>query len=456
MRKHLYLIVVLFLFTASVNAQRASYLKRVFIDAEYYLLYEDFSDALPLYQELCNVYPDNANICYRIGLCYLNIPGDKKKSIPYFERAKQFISQDYKEGHFTEEKAPREVYLHYGRALRIAQKFDGAMEAFANYSQLLTSSDAEQKKIVAKEIEAIKLAKQMSENVIPVKFTSLGGAVNSRFPEIYPVVSADTSTLIFTSVQQFYNAIMTAKKRAGIWSYPENINSQTYADGEIYTVGLSSDGKSLLLSRNDNDVFNLYVSVYDTTKQQWGAMVRLPKEINSRDWERYASYSPTGDTLFFSSNRPGGNGKTDIYYSVKNQGGWSEPVNISSINSVFDEIAPTIAHNGQYLFFSSNGNKTMGGYDIFVSKRNGSRWGKPINLGSPINTPDDDIFYQPIGDGSSGYISRIMGQSYGFNDIYLVEFNLDSLVNANMLNAYDFPESKRVKELSPAGFFTKF
>ncbi len=454
MRKLLYLIVALFLFTVSGTAQRASYFKRVFIDAEYYLLYEDYSDALPLYQELLNTYPNNANINYRIGLCYLNISGEKKRSIPYFEKAKRFISQDYKEGYFSEDKAPREVYLHYGRALRIAENFDAANEAFTKYSQLLTGSDTEQKAIVTKEINAIQLAKQMKQNTIPVKFISLGGAVNSRFPEINPVVSADNSTLIFTSVQKFYNAIMVAHKRAGIWTYPENINGQTYADGEIYTVGLSSDGKSLLLSRNDNDVFNLYVSVYDTLKQQWGAITRLPKEINSRDWENYASYSPTGDTLFFSSTRPGGSGKFDIYYSAKVSGGWSRPVNISIINSAFDEIAPTISHDGRYLFFSSNGNKSMGGYDHFVSKRNGSNWGKPINLGSPINTPDDDIFYQPIGDGSSGYISRVMERSYGFSDIYLVEFNLDSLVNANMLNARDFSDIKRTINSSPADFYT--
>ncbi|MDY0347746.1 MAG: hypothetical protein RBR13_02830 [Tenuifilaceae bacterium] len=450
MRKFIYLIVTLFLLSVPGTAQCASYFKRVFIDAEYYLLYEDYRDALPLYHELLNKYPNNANIHYRVGLCYLNIPGEKERSISYFQKAKQSITKDYKVGHFTEDKAPREVYLHYGRALRIAEKFEEAGIAFQKYAHLLTDSDTKEKEIVAKEIQAIQLAKQMKQNAIPVKFTSLGGAVNTRFPDINPLVSADTSILLFTSIQKFYNALMVSVKRAGIWSYPENINSQTYADGEIYTVGLSSDGKSLLLARNDYDVFNLYISVYDTTKQQWGAITRLPKEINSRSWENYASYSPMGDTLFFSSNRPGGHGKFDIYYSVKSEDGWSKPVNLSTINSPFDEIAPTISHDGQYLFFSSNGNSSMGGFDHFVSKREGSKWGKPINLGAPINTPDDDIFYQPIGNGSSGYISRVMEQSYGFNDMYLIEFNLDSLVDAHRFEVHDFSDGKSIKDSSSA------
>lgn len=177
MRKFIYLTVTLFLLSAPVTAQRASYFKRVFIDAEYYLLYEDYRDALPLYQELLNKYPNIANIHYRVGLCYLNIPGEKKRSISYFQKAKQFITKDYKVGHFTEDKAPREVYLHYGRALRIVEKFDEAGIAFQQYVHLLTDSDTKEKEIVAKEIQAIQLAKQMKQNAIPVKFTSLGGAV---------------------------------------------------------------------------------------------------------------------------------------------------------------------------------------------------------------------------------------------------------------------------------------
>lgn len=406
-------------------SQRTSYFRRVFVDAEYYLLYEDYKEALPLYIEIFNSFPDNANVNYRIGLCYLNIPNEKQKAMPFFEKAKQSITNEYKEGYFTETNAPLEVYLHYGIALRVASQFDKAMEAFQEYLGLLPNDDSnkEQRLMVHKEMQSIEYAQELMEKPINVRFTSVGKHINARFAEINPVVSADESTMIYTSIQQFYNALLTSEKRAGVWNNPMGINSHLFADGPIATVGLSSDGNTLLLARNDNDVYNLYISTFDSAKGSWSAMSRLPKEINTRHWENYACFSPTGDTIYYSSNQPGGMGGFDIYMSVKTDNGWTAGENLSlNINTPYDEIAPYISPDGKRLFFSSNGHPTMGGFDTFVSELKDGKWSKPRNLGYPFNTTDDDIFFCPIGDGSKGYVSRLMPQSFGNNDIYLVEF----------------------------------
>jgi tetratricopeptide (TPR) repeat protein len=443
MRKHSYALFFLLFFSFVVQAQRASYFRRVFVDAEYFLLYEDFRDALPLYIELFEAFPDNANVAYRIGLCYINILNEKHKSAPFFEMATKAITRSYKEGYFTETQAPREAFLYYGRALRIINEFSKSKQAFLKYLDFLDEGEEFERTLVAKELVALELAQEFIENPIPVKFTSAGKTINTRFPEINPVVSADSTKLLYTSVQQFYNAIMFSNRRARIWSHPFNVNSQIFADGQITTVGLSADGFTVLLSRNDNDVFNLYTSNYDPVKDQWGTINRLPKEINTRNWETYASFSPSGDTLYFSSNRPGGVGGFDIYYSVRTISGWTEAVNLGDIiNTPFDEIAPTVSHDGNRLFFSSTGHPTMGGYDIFVSVKQKGMWGKPINLRHPINTTDDDVFYYPLGNGSSGYVSRILPESYGENDIYLLEYNLDSLIktNTSIRRANYYPE----------------
>ena len=144
MKAILYSIVLSFVLV-SAQAQRASYFKRIFVDAEYFLLYEDYLDALPLYQELYNAFPNNANIAYRLGLCYFNLPNEKHKAIPFLERAINNISENYREGFFTESQAPREALLYYGKALRITYNFDNAVEVLNKYIGILKDHETNEK-----------------------------------------------------------------------------------------------------------------------------------------------------------------------------------------------------------------------------------------------------------------------------------------------------------------------
>ncbi len=425
MRRLVLFFVLIYSITLNVFGQKDSYFKRVFVDAEYYLLYEEYRDALPLYLEIQKSYPNNANIDYRIGQCYLNIPTEKNKSIPYFERAISKITDKYREGYFTENKAPKEAYLLYGRALRIDGAFDKALEAFNNYKNLIITNDKTDYFIVENEIQSIAVAKRMIANPKKYVFKSLGRKINSSFPEINPVSNVDGNILIYTSLQRFYNAVLFSEYKDSTWSTPTNLNAQLFADGPISTVGISEDGGSIVLSRNDNDDFNLYISTFDKSKKAWAQLEKLPKEINGRSWETFGSLSKGGDTLYFSSNRDGGFGGFDLYMSVKvSTGLWSTPINLGSeINTPLDEASPFITSEGKKLFFCSKGHATMGGYDIFSSTRTGGRWDIPVNLGYPLNTTDDDIFFFPMGDGTKGFISRTTSESQDDNDIYLVTIN---------------------------------
>jgi hypothetical protein len=426
MRRLVLFLVIINSFVINVFGQKDSYFKRVFVDAEYYLLYEEYRDALPLYLEILRSYPENANINYRIGQCYLNIPTEKNKSIPFLEKAVSKISIKYREGYFTENNAPKEAYLLYGRALRIDSVFDKALEAFTNFRSMINSSVQSDYLIVDNEIQSIEVAKKMIANPKKYVFKSLGKKINTSFPEINPVSNASGNILIYTSLQRFYNAILFTEYKDSVWSAPTNLNAQLFADGPITTVGVSEDGGSIVLSRNDNDDFNLYISRFDKVKKVWTQLERLPKEINGRSWETFGSLSRGGDTLYFSSNRDGGFGGFDLYISVKTPANlWSNPVNLGpNINSPMDESSPFITNEGKKLFFCSKGHTTMGGYDIFVSKRMDGKWIEPENLGYPLNTTDDDIFYFPIGDGTKGFISRTTLESQGDNDIYLVTIAL--------------------------------
>lgn len=421
------LLVLFILFqTLIVSGQKDSYFKRVFVDAEYYMLYEEYRDALPLYLEIKRAFPNNANIDFRVGQCYLNIPNEKSRAIPYFEKAIAKVSDKYKEGYFTEIYAPKEAFLLYGRALRINGEFDKAFQAFDTYKKRLNPDDKTEIFLVDVELRSIELARSMMNNPQKITFKSLGRNVNSNFPEINPVSNASGTMLIYTSLQRFYNAILFSELKDSMWSIPSNLNPQLFADGPISTVGISENGESVVLSRNDNDDYNLYISKYDKAKNLWTMLEKLPKEINGRSWETFGSLSKGGDTLYFSSNREGGFGGFDLYFSVKTATGiWSNPINLGAeINTPLDETSPFITSEGKKLFFCSRGHSTMGGYDIFVSTRNSSRWNVPQNLGYPLNTTDDDIFYFPIGDGKKGFISRATPESQGDSDIYLITIEM--------------------------------
>jgi len=426
MRRVVLFIFITVLLTINVFGQKDSYFKRVFVDAEYYLLYEEYRDALPLYLEIQKTYPENANIYYRIGQCYLNIPTEKNKSIPFFEKAIKQIAEKYREGYFNENKAPKEAFLLYGRALRINGEYDKALQAFVSYKNLINTNNNADYYIVNKEIESIANAKNMIENPKKFTFKPLGRIINSNFSEINPVSNSSGNILIYTSLQRFYNAVLFSEFKDSTWTTPINLNTQLFADGPITTVGLSEDGNSVVLSRNDNDDFNLYLSKFDKVKKTWSQLEKLPKEINGRSWETYGSLSKSGDTLYFSSNREGGFGGFDIYMSIKAATGvWSNPINLGpEINTPMDEAAPFIIQAGKKLYFCSKGHNTMGGYDIFVSTKSDGNWGIPVNLGYPLNTADDDLFFFPIENGKKGFISRTTTESKGDDDIYLVTIEL--------------------------------
>jgi hypothetical protein len=146
--------------------------------------------------------------------------------------------------------------------------------------------------------------------------------------------------------------------------------------------------------------------------------------INSKSWESSASVTEDGKFIVFSSDRPGGFGGVDLYYSRKElNGDWSSPENMGGfINTRFDEDGPFVHPEGNKLYFSSKGHNTMGGFDIFYSEflEERNRWARPENLGYPVNSPDDDIFFVWSADGERAYFSSERDDTYGKTDIYVL------------------------------------
>ncbi len=414
------LFIVVFTFNLA-NSQSKQELKRAFINGEFSLLYEEYREALPSFLDLYDAGRRDANIKHRIGLCYLNIPNEKKNAIAYLEDAAENVSKDYNEGYYAERAAPIETFLYLGRAYRINNQLNDAIDAFEKYKNLLDDEDKENHLIVDAEITACKNALELKKIPTSIIEKNLGKNINNQFNNINPLVSEDEETIIYISQLRFYDAIFASKKRDGHWLPARNISLDFNSTSAISPVYLTKDGNTLYLMRNDQDIFNIYTSRFDNGL--WGALDKLSNNINTNYAETHACVSDDGTTLYFTSNRPGGYGGFDIYKStIGSDGKWQEAINLGpEINTPFDETTPFITEDGKTLYFSSKGHYNIGGYDIFFAKKNGENWSNPENLGFPFNTTDDDIFFFPLKNGTIAYYSKYKETGNGENDIYRIQ-----------------------------------
>ncbi len=437
------LIFISLLFNIASFSQISGELKEKFIDAEYYYLYEDFTDALPIYLEIAEKYPGNSNVNYRIGMCFLHLPqvDDKARenAIKYLKKGTKEISERYNEGSYKETGSPPEVFFYLGNALRFMHIFDEAIKAYENFKTYLDVYDIFFIDLVNREIQATRNASELV--LLPIKLDSenLGTEINSSVEiENCPVISDDESVLVYTAGQNNnfspdialdlinfdyeMDKIYFTQKVDTTWSDPININDDIKVGEKAVPVTMSKDGKVLYIAQDDNDNGNIYTTHYVDGK--WTPIKRLNKNINSRQWESHASLTVEGTVLYFTSDRDGGYGGLDIYKSVLDENDdWGPAENLGpTINSIYDEETPFILNDGKTLYFSSQGHYSMGGFDVFHSKLlEDGKWSTPLNLGYPINTVGNDLFYLPKSNGEYAFFPLNNNErGFGGNDIYKI------------------------------------
>ncbi len=424
MIKKIILFTFLIFISSTAFSQDIRKLQETFIEAEYFVLYQEYNDALPFYLQLYEQLPDNSNIAFRIGLCYLNIPGWKNLAISYLETAAKNCSAKYKEGSLNQKTAPYEAIFHLGEAYRINFQFDKAKEAFIKYRETLLPDDTENLRFLDQQIKVCDNAAVLVEK--PIQFTeeNMGSMINDERSNHSPVVSAGGKAFAYMVGLKFYDAIMYSKLVNNKWSAPLNITPEIQVDGSISISSLSADGNTIFLSKNDNFTSDIYSAKLNGN--QWMPAVLLNKNINTKYWESHGYISENGEMMIFASDRPGGFGGLDLYVSKKINGDWGQAINLGpEVNTPFNEDRPFLINGANTLFFCSQGHYNMGGYDIFRSdlQPNGL-WSEPANLGYPLNTPDDDTFFAPVGKGETGYISKSKGttENFGREDIYRITF----------------------------------
>jgi hypothetical protein len=409
------------------------------------MMHERYTDsALKTFLLIYKTDPDNANVCYYIGQLLLETPAHKADALTYLEKAASKVITKYIPDDPYERSAPPPTYYYFARALHLNYQFSDAIVNFNIFKKLLSKNDARQKDIDYW-IQCCNNGTELMKTPVDCKIINIGDSVNSKYPDNSPVISVDEQELIFTSRRPggmndstvkdsngFYNEDiwMSYARNDGGWTKAKPVNTIN-TGGNDAAISLSPDGTQLILYRDDGKGGNGSLYASNLKGLQWGYTNTIdsasPGAINSSGMSNpSACLSPDGMTLYFSSNRAGGMGGTDLYkISISDSGKWGQPVNLGpNINTEYDEDAPFIHSDDSTMFFSSKGHNTMGGYDVFMAKLDsGGIWGHVQNMGYPINTPDDDINFSLSADGRRAYYSSIQKGGYGEKDIYEVIFN---------------------------------
>ncbi|TND02413.1 MAG: ompA [Bacteroidetes bacterium] len=404
-------------------------------------LFEDgsFLLALPHYRSLESQYGDNPYLKYKVGICLLYKSDEVDKALEYLQAVKQKNAK------------AADIDFYVARAFHMNEKYDDAL-ASLNLYVLNKKISPEQKEQAEHYIEYCNNAKEISATPIDVKITNIGDPVNTESSEYVPVITSDESLMLFTYVGEesrgglqrlpgepdslgfYFEDIYLTEKKDGRWTQPVALDTGINSVGHDACIAISNDGQTLIVFKNSNeDLGDIYFSKLFGIR--WTTPVRLEGDVNTPAWEGSASLSADEKIMFFASEREGGYGGRDIYIAeLMPDGRWGKVKNMGpGINTKYDDDAPFIHPNGVTLIFSSQGHKSMGGYDIFRTDMNpDSSWSAPSNIGYPINTPGDDKYFVLSPDGKRGYYSSGKSGGKGQQDIYLAETDFD-LKDANVV-----------------------
>jgi tetratricopeptide (TPR) repeat protein len=473
--KNLIAITLSFLFLSTIcNAQKPSKAeKKLYKQANKQLANEDYKEAQASYTKLTEMDAKNEVYHFEGGLSYYFSDFERAKGIPFFEASLQNSKED----------TIPELYYYLGRSYHINGEYDKSKEAFNKFKPFIETDSRAGQELMKKAEYFVSVNERGSdflakkdENIVA---TNLGQNINSSYGEYAPVLKKDDNVLLFTSRRESstskkldkdllpYENVYIAKKVDGEWTIitdeneiqkyvPKNLNTKKHEAGVIY----SSDGKTLYTYKNDL----IWKSILEDGA--WSKLEELDKNINTSKFNiPSVSISKDGNTLYFVSNRKNGLGGKDIYISHKtSEGLWGDAELMSeSINTQLDEDSPFISEDGKTLYFSSKGHEGIGGYDIYRSRLVDGNWSAAENMGIPVNSASDDIYFIIDNIENNGFFASARDGGIGGMDIYQVCMNcpktITNTINGLLVNTDDTPINdgeiiiKNVSSDSPIGTF---
>jgi outer membrane protein OmpA-like peptidoglycan-associated protein/tetratricopeptide (TPR) repeat protein len=433
MRNNLYTLILTLFIGFSSSAQS---FKSLYYESLNYLEVYDFESALPVLEKMYQLHPDNANTCFTIGNCLMNIPHREKEAIPYYEKAMESLTVSYRMANPKEKKAPLDVIELLGNAYHMNYEFDKAIEKFEFFGNFILENNWEDKNLNKRKIRQSKYALELIQNPVNIKVNALDN-LNTQHPEYRPLINAEENIIYFTSrrpggssevkddQENYYEDIYYSEKINNKWTKPSLALGELNIEKSSSALYLSADGEYMFTSMVNTDaklgpvgrgIFESFHNGFNWSKPKF-----LENNVNSKYWETTANLDLYQNILLFVSDREGGYGGRDIWMVKKlPNGNWTKPQNLGEpINTEYDEESPYLHPDGKTLYFSSVGHKSMGGFDIFKSTLNKDlTWSAPVNIGYPINTVSDDLFFTPTVSGNNALFSSYRDEGKGDYDIY--------------------------------------
>lgn len=428
MYKYIYILAIIL--TLSNNSALAQSIPK---EARNYLeegkLYYDqanYLKALDSYLAAYAFVPNDPGVNYSIALCYVNTYS-YDKALKYLLPAKNAGIED----------PMLDYYL--GVSYHANAKIDEAIQSLQAFKSKLRPADKDLLAQTNKYLLYCENAKLLMSKPVVMKISNLGITVNSPYPDYNPAISVDESTMIFTSRRanstgglvyemdgHFFEDIYSSNKLPNnTWGEGKQLDLTINSVNHDACVGLSSEGQTMIIYKDDGGGDLYYSQLSGST---WSKPISFGKSINTDAREACGNFSPDGNYLFFVSDKKGGFGGTDIYWSKKNtDGAWAAPVNMGKeVNTAEDEFSPYLNADGKTFYFSSQAHNSMGGFDIFQSIIDLSiapliSVSTPTNLGYPINTVGDEIYFVWSADNKRAYFSSAREGGFGDKDLYLLE-----------------------------------
>ena len=388
-----------------------------------------FLSALNVFKELEHSYEGNTSIKYYMGFCYFNLN--------QYSNARSVLEKALS----LKDKPKPETHLLLGKIYHLEGEVDKAIESFKAF-KIAGISDEEMNEDSDVYLQQCYNAQKYMANTLDVTITNMGSDINSKYDDKNPCITADAAKLVFTTRRpettsdltdiegdgKYFENVYVATLDSATRTFVKASSAGNSINGKAHDActSISPDGKLLFLYKNDvNDNAsrggNVFVSKLLNGK--WKTPEALGKPINTTYWEGGVCISPDGKRYFFTSERKGGYGGSDIWMvERKNKKEWGKPVNLGpEVNTNFDEAGMFLAPDGKTLFFCSNGPNSMGSYDIFRTVYENGSWSTPVNLGYPINTTFREGQLTVSADARYAYFSSNRTGGLGETDLYKVD-----------------------------------